>query len=100
MKPKYLTDPYIQGAIDVHSDLLTNFMQYKFIDKNKNSYIFKFLESPNHIDVFYKNNENSSYPRAWIHQIKDGKIVQRFSPWLSAEAEDYINRIIQLRIFI
>jgi len=69
------------------------------------SYRYEFVfrsQYPGKVDIYSCDPRTPGIAyRAWLHPIKDGKIIWRYDDFLniSQEAKDYINKIVKLRAF-
>lgn len=62
-------------------------------------YHFVFMRRfPYHVDI-HTDNTSTGYS-AWMHEIKDGKVVLRNDIFLSKDAEQFINRVIGMRVLM
>lgn len=66
---------------------------------NYQRYHFIFLrEFPYHVDI--RADITSIGYSAWLHEIKDGKVVLRNDIFLSKDAEQFINRVIGMMVLM
>jgi len=78
-------------------------MKFEYEDNQNTRYELTIDEEkyPNHIDIIVRRSGGiGGY--AWLHQIKDGKIVWRQDgfPYVADEAKQWIQRAVKLLVFM